>query len=878
MRRCHVAAAAVLLALAAAHPARAQVAAGRIEITIVDATAAVLQGVMVELDGPLHETAVTGNNGLARFLNLPPGVYSVKASLPGFADAVSPAVPVAAGGHVELRTTMVVGGVRQQVDVRPDAPVTDARNTSTNTSITLDELQNIPTARDPWVVLQSVPGVIVDRVDVGGSESGQQSSYLAKGAGPADSAWTLEGIPITDMFATGATPTYFDFDTFQEVHVSTGGADLANMTGGVTLNVILKAGSSTPRGSGRVYVEDGALQGTNISSDLATALGSPNGKGKRTSRYLDSGFEFGTPIVKDRLWAWGSFARTDVTLLTIQQASDETNLTNGALKVQGRPRRGVRAVFTHFYGNKVKHGRDAGATRPPETTYDQKGPSRFYKGAVDAVFGDSLYLSARGSHFSTGFSLDPRGGMNTDVYYDDSGVWHGSYPNYSSDRPQQTFIGEGSCFRGRHELKFGYSWRRATAETTSAAPSSTGSGIITYHVGYPDLWVRVESPSASSARAVYQSAWIGDTVSLSRATVTAGVRYDGQSDGVLPISVPAVKGFEAWLPALSGPAIPKAIVWHSLSPRIGITYGLDEARRTQLRASYARFASQLANGASSIAGVGQSRYVAFYGLDASGDKIAQYGEIDFAGGPVAWGGFSLDRPSSRTSVNEIGGYNVPQMHELVVGVDHELVNGIGVRASLTWRRMSGFNWTPRIGVREPLYRLASTLKAGPLPDGSNASTPVYAITADRVPAAAPGRGDGVHRARRIPPAVLGLRGERREAPVEPVDGPPRRLDERPPRVLRQPRDIHRGPDAGPGQPERGRRPRHRDGRRLGTERRVFAPAEVPGHRQRPLPGTVGHRRRREPDHPPGVRPAVVSLQRVRSGRLLQPPEERRVVR
>jgi hypothetical protein len=522
------------------------------------------------------------------------------------------------------------------------------------------------------------------------------------------------------------------------------------MTAGVTLNIILKAGSSTPRGSGRIYIEDDSLQGTNISSSLATALGSPNGKGNRTSRYLHSGLELGTPIIKDRLWAWGSLARTDVTLLTIRQTPDETNLTNGALKVQARPARGVRAEFTHFYGNKVKHGRDGGATRPPETTYDQKGPSRFYKGEINAVIRDSLYLAARGSHFSTGFSLDPRGGMNKDVYRDDSGVWHGSYPSYASDRPQQTLIGEGSYFRGRHELKFAYSWRRATADTTSAPPSSTGSGIITYHVGYPELWVSVESPSATSARAVYQSAWVGDTMSLRRATVTAGVRYDGQSDGVLPSSVPAVKGFEAWLPALSGSALPRAIVWRSLSPRIGITFGLDETRRTQLRASYARFASHLANGASSIAAVGQSRYVAFYGQDANGDKIAQYNEIDFADGPAAWGGFSLDRPSSLTSVNEIGAYNVPRTHEVVVGVDHELVRDIGIRASLTWRRMGGFNWTPRIGVREPLYRLTGTLTAGPLPDTSHASTPVYAITADRVPAAALGGGteytarDGYH--------------------------------------------------------------------------------------------------------------------------------------
>jgi len=43
-------------------------------------------------------------------------------------------------------------------------------------------LQETPTARDPWAMLQTVPTVYIDRVNVGGSESGQQSNFNAKGA------------------------------------------------------------------------------------------------------------------------------------------------------------------------------------------------------------------------------------------------------------------------------------------------------------------------------------------------------------------------------------------------------------------------------------------------------------------------------------------------------------------------------------------------------------------------------------------------------------------------------------------------------------------------------------------------------------------------
>ncbi len=43
-------------------------------------------------------------------------------------------------------------------------------------------LEKIPTARDPWTILQGTPGVLTDRIDVGGNESGQQSQYVGPGS------------------------------------------------------------------------------------------------------------------------------------------------------------------------------------------------------------------------------------------------------------------------------------------------------------------------------------------------------------------------------------------------------------------------------------------------------------------------------------------------------------------------------------------------------------------------------------------------------------------------------------------------------------------------------------------------------------------------
>jgi len=44
------------------------------------------------------------------------------------------------------------------------------------------ELQRVPAARDPWTILQATPGVLIDRINVGGNLSGQQSTYKGSAA------------------------------------------------------------------------------------------------------------------------------------------------------------------------------------------------------------------------------------------------------------------------------------------------------------------------------------------------------------------------------------------------------------------------------------------------------------------------------------------------------------------------------------------------------------------------------------------------------------------------------------------------------------------------------------------------------------------------
>src|SRR5262245_9631431 len=460
----------LLAALLCAVPtiAGAQVFTGRIDVTVRDTTSAVLPGVTVSIAGPQNQNSVTDAQGEAHFLNLAAGTYEVKAALQGFADYLNKTVPVSAGAAVPLRVTLNVQGVSEQVQVAAETPILEPKRQAIATNITSQELQNIPTARDPWVILQTVPAVVVDRVNVGGSESGQQSNYIAKGATTGDNTWYMDGIPITDMSALGSSPSYYDFDMFQEMQVTTGGADAQQATPGVQMNFVLKSGTNTPHGSTRAYYENKDLQGDNLPSDLVETLGGASGKGNRINKYADYGGELGGPIVRDRLWGWGSYGRTDVNIQTLAGVPDKTTLEDIAAKAQAAFTPVLRGNFTFFSGNKQKDGRGAGPFNPPETTWIQDGPSKMYKGEVTWAASSTLFLAARGAHVNGPFTLTPKGGLdNGQVFVDSDGVYHNSNLFQSNDRPQVVFNGDGNWFRGRHEVRFGASVRDYTDDNTT---------------------------------------------------------------------------------------------------------------------------------------------------------------------------------------------------------------------------------------------------------------------------------------------------------------------------------------------------------------------------------------------------------------------------
>ena len=739
-------AAALLLAIGLAAPASAQVFTGRVDVVIEDPTGARLPGATVDLTGPLSQTQTSDAQGQAHFLNLPVGTYAVKVSLPGFAPSTNSIVEVLSGASTPLALRLAVAGAAETINVTAVTPVVDFKRATTTTHVAVEELQSIPNSRDPWVVMQTVPTVYMDRVNVGGSESGQQSNYNAKGAQATDNTWSLDGVPVTDMgdsivrpeHATGSSAFYYDFDSFQEMAITTGGADAQNPTAGVQLNMVLKTGLNTPHGSTRLYFESEALQDVNIPAELSAALGDTSGKGNRTDKYQDYGFELGGPLLKDVVWIWTMMASTSIDLLTITGTPDSTAFKNYAFKADGKLNNAVRGNFTFYENNKSKEGRDAGPTRPPETTWTQTGPTRYYKGEGNFVLGTNLFASAKGAYVDAGFLLEPAGGLDTNYYIDDGGVSRRSYYQYQSTRPQHYAGGDGSYFAGSHEIKFGGAWRKTPVQTQQTWPTSH---MISAWDGYPNMLVKVARDYQSNTNSRYINGYVTDTMSLARLTITGGVRLDRQMSSLDEASVPGVAGFETLLPAIKTPAVDHVFNWNSLTPRVGFTLAVDEAQKTIVRGSYAMFASQLPGSQAAFVSPIQYAYAYYNAVDRNEDGVAQLSEVLVNQGLQGYVGFDPKNPSS--AVNRVAADGkAPITHEWLIGVDKELTPHFAVNATLTYRQMRDLTWTPLIGVTQANYSRTSTL-SGTLPEVGSFSVPLYALS----PAAVPPGGGKVFAAR-----------------------------------------------------------------------------------------------------------------------------------
>jgi hypothetical protein len=735
MKRGVVLALALLLGLLPS--AWAQVRSGNIYGTVVDESGAVLSGVNIALSGPTigGRSTVSGSDGAFRFLTLDPGRYKLTVSLPGFAT-VERDVVVNVGVNVNLAFNLKVAAVAETITVNAETPVVDTRKVGTYSTFAKEELAQIPNGRDPWVVLRSVPGMLVDRINIAGNESGQQAGFAAKGTTGA--TWNLDGVEITDMAALGASPSYFDYDAFDEINITTGGS------GGIGLNFVTKRGTNTFHGSIRGFGTHDKLQSSNLPAELTSdarlankaadiAAGAParRDKADHIQQIFDYGADLGGPLVKDKLWFWASYGKQDIRLQRLSGTRDRTVLKDYNAKLNWQASsRDMLSVF-YFLGRKSKFGRgvgsglqeDVGYTRNQTTFAPHKNfVPGFLKFEDNHVFSPNFQLNVKYAYYNWGFNLTPiagRGCQDTRNFV--TGIASGCSSYYESGRPSQQGTIDGNYFKaatgGNHEFKFGFGYRVYDVNSMTAY---SGENKVQARIRPTGNRVRITRDALRGQRGQYWNGSLADVFTKDRLTLDVGVRFTRQMSKNTPVEAPANPLFPEILPALKFAGGGQGIDWKDFSPRVGINIALNESRKSVFRASFARYAGAMAaTDASYDSPLGGVAIIEHNWKDLNSDGIVQKNEVVLNEAPTFSANVDPANPTLLTSPNRIdANVTAPHDYEAIAGIDHELFPNFAVGVAYTYRRSTDVLWVPAccsapyIGVTANDYVLQPPVSAG----------------------------------------------------------------------------------------------------------------------------------------------------------------------
>ena len=291
----------VVSALLLAASALAQTT-GSIDGVIVDENGAVLPGVTVEATSAAlqgNKVAVSDNGGKFRLPLLPPGTYSLKFMLAGFATTEQPGVTVGLGKVVNLSVQMR-SAFTEEVVVSGSAPTIDIRSSELGTNFTADSYAKLPVARNYASVINTSAGT----QDTDSANCPNCISVY--GSTGSENAYYIDGVNTTGVeLATQGKQLNFEF--IQEVQVKTGSyqAEYGRSTGGV-LNVITKSGGNDFHGDVFGYYDDSSLQSDVADENLAIARETRTFVVQDYTR-KDFGADLGGFIFRDKLWFFAAY-------------------------------------------------------------------------------------------------------------------------------------------------------------------------------------------------------------------------------------------------------------------------------------------------------------------------------------------------------------------------------------------------------------------------------------------------------------------------------------------------------------------------------------------------------------------------------------------
>jgi hypothetical protein len=383
----------------------AQTSTAEIVGNVSDSSGASLPGVDVTLTNintKDSRTFKTNEVGAFTFSNLNPGHYRLDFKDAGFRPAASDVIAVSAGDRRRVDIQMVIGMANEVVEVKSVAPTLQTDSSSVSSTVTEDEVQNLPLNGRNYVNLTQIAAGANEGLTTGigtgtkPDDRRQTSSISVNGGSDLMNNNMIDGLDNNERVigTIGVRPS---IDAIQEVKVITNTftADSGRAAGAI-INIITKSGTNRFQGSIYEYFRNDKLNA------YTYQFGAHNPKTEL--RQNQFGGALGGPIYKDR-----TFFYADAELFRLVQGIAPSRAavpTSYELNHIG-----------DFTDNAVAlNGTCASATPQPDPNNQINGCA--YQPVTGLPYANPLYFGAAAANVIPAAALDPVGVSYFKLYPD----------------------------------------------------------------------------------------------------------------------------------------------------------------------------------------------------------------------------------------------------------------------------------------------------------------------------------------------------------------------------------------------------------------------------------------------------------------------------
>jgi hypothetical protein len=639
--------------------------------------------------------------------------------MPGFRPVEQRNVIVSADATARADLTMQIGQLEEGIVVSGEAPLLDTTSALRQTVLSQEVLQTLPNRMDVWAITRVIPSVVTSKVDVGGTESFQQSGITVHGT-QNENGYYVDGMNVSSTQSNGGIATfYLDPYAFGEANFQQGNGPAEMATGGLVFNMITRTGTNQLHGGGMFAGTNTGLTSNNVSDAMATQLlrrvpasvkaARPDLKPSADLRYFyDWGTWLAGPIKQDRLWFSASFHHQQVLQYLVgsynpdgTSVPDDNLMWNFSGKLAWQVSQPTQLSWFYIVQRKI-NGHRASTTQFVEagaTTHNPKTP-QLHQVKYTRTLGSKMVLDASGSlNRVDDYQPWPKEGDTSDCIAAKTrtGCTNGLIagldqvtntllrilPTYRDLPNTRVFLqGSASYFTGAHDIKAGYQFDYAWNEVVYF--SSSGMRAV-YRAGVPDSVNTYNTPARSIPENIQQGYYLQDKWRpVQKLTLNLGVRLDMNYGWTRAMCQEATPFIEArCYDEING--VPD---FSAINPRFSAVYDLAGNGRTALKVAANRYiiplGSTVLNRINPISLASDTRAWTACGpgqasaCDLNGDRLPQVNEL----GPST--GFNFGQFNRYAE-----GYGWPYALEYSAEIQRELQGNIVATVGYTRREKKG---------------------------------------------------------------------------------------------------------------------------------------------------------------------------------------------